>query len=66
MMELDAVHLGANDLSQAVVRGRRGVEGAEGESWNPFVDLLRDERDVEEELRWRERERSLLACRTQC
>jgi hypothetical protein len=51
MVELDAIHLGADDLGQAVVRRRSGVERAERESWDPLVDLLRDERDVEVELR---------------
>lgn len=49
-MELDPVHLRADDLGDAVVRSRKGVEGAEGEAFLVFVDLLRDERDVEEEL----------------
>lgn len=53
VMKLDAVHLGADDFRQAVVRWRCGVEGSEREAGHPFVDLLRHERHVEEELRGR-------------
>lgn len=50
MVELGAMHVGANDLGEAVVRWWRGIESAEGEVRDVFVDLLRDEVDVEEEL----------------
>lgn len=49
-MQVNAVHVGAEEVRQAVVRGREGVERAKGQVRNVFVDLLRDERDVEEEL----------------
>lgn len=50
MVELDPVHLGADDLGDAVVRRRSRVQRTEGEPFLVLVDLLGDERDVEEEL----------------
>lgn len=41
VVELGAMHVGADDLREAVVRRRSGVESAEREAGNPLVDLLR-------------------------
>lgn len=49
-MQMNAVHVSAEEVRQAVVRGRERVEWPEGQVRDVFVDLLRDERDVEEEL----------------
>jgi hypothetical protein len=53
VMEFDAIHLRTDGLGEAVVSRRFCVEGAESEAGNPFVDLLRNERDVEKELEGR-------------
>lgn len=50
MVQVDAVHVGPEDVGEAVVRRRERVEWAQGEVRDVFVDLLRDEGDVEEEL----------------
>lgn len=50
MVQVHAVHVGAEKVGQAVVRGRERVERAQSQVRHVFVDLLRDERDVEEEL----------------
>lgn len=51
VMELDPIHFRTDDLGQAVVSGWSWIESAQSEARNPFVDLLRNERDVEEKLR---------------
>lgn len=51
MMDVHAVHVGAEQVGQAVVRRRQRIERSQCQVRHVFVDLLRDERDVEEELR---------------
>lgn len=51
MVEFDTIHFGADHFSQAIVRRRRRVERSQSQAWHPFVDLLRDERHMEEQLR---------------
>ena len=50
MVKLDVIHFGANQLRQTVCRRRRRVGSAESESGDVFVNLLRNKRDMEEEL----------------
>lgn len=50
VMQMYAVHVGAEKVGETIVGGRIRVEGTEGEVGDVFVDLLGDEGDVEEEL----------------
>lgn len=50
MMELDTVHLRSDDTCQAIVSRRTRIHRSQREAWHPFVDLLRDQRYVKEQL----------------
>lgn len=49
-MKMHSIHVGAKNVGEAVVRRCERIERSQSEIWNVFVDLLRYERDVEEEL----------------
>ena len=51
VVELDSVHLCPDDFGDAVVSGWTRVQRTERQAFLVFVDLLWNERDVEEELR---------------